>query len=59
MQSTQATMSGEIQDFFTSNSHVFLAAEPLEGNFFPGDMGINSISRYRLWQHHERPSQLQ
>jgi len=30
MQSTEATMSGEIQDFFTSNSHVLLGAEPLE-----------------------------
>lgn len=59
MQSTQATMSGEIQDFFTSNSHVLLAAEPLEGSFFAGEMGINSISRYRLWQHLEKPSQLQ
>jgi hypothetical protein len=59
MQSTQATMSGEIHDFFTSNSHVLLAAKPLEGNFFAGDMGINSISRYRLWKHHGIPSQLQ
>lgn len=59
MQSTEATMSGEIQDFFTSNSHVVLGAEPLEGSFFAGEMGINSISRYRLCQHLEKPSQLQ
>jgi hypothetical protein len=49
MQSTQATMSGEIQDAFISNNHVLLVVEPLEGNFFAEDMGINLISRYRLW----------
>lgn len=59
IQSTQATMPGEIQNLFSSSSHVLLAAEPLEGSFFVGDVGINSISHYRPWQHPEKPSQLQ
>lgn len=58
IQSTQATMSGEIQNLFSSSSHVLLAAEPLEGSFFAGDVGISSISHYRPWKHHEKPSQL-